>query len=70
MPMAHDRVVGFYEDPVDSFSRPVNVAESWAAYHFEVHARKCAYCHNSYEVYRNRENLCEVGHGLAQQISR
>ncbi|CAN9296463.1 unnamed protein product [Alternaria alternata] len=68
--MAHDRVVGFYEDPVDSFSRPVNVAESWAAYHFEVHARKCAYCHNSYEVYRNRENLCEVGHGLAQQIAR
>jgi len=65
-----ERVVGFYEDPVDSFSRPVNTAESWAAYHFEMHARKCAYCHNPYEVHRNHEQLCEVGHGLAQQVAR
>jgi hypothetical protein len=65
-----ERVVGFYEDPVDSFSRPVNTAESWAAYHFEMHARKCAYCHNPYEVHRNHEQLCEVGHSLAQQVAR
>jgi hypothetical protein len=65
-----ERVVGFYEDPVDSFSRPVNTAESWAAYHFEMHARKCAYCHNPYEVHRNHDQLCEVGHTLAQQVAR
>jgi hypothetical protein len=65
-----ERVVGFYEDPVLSFSRPVNTAESWAAYHFEMHARKCAYCHNPYEVHRNHEQLCDVGHRLAQEVAR
>ncbi|KNG50776.1 macro-like protein 1 [Stemphylium lycopersici] len=65
-----DRVVGFYEDPVQSFCRPVNTAESWAAYHFEMHARKCAHCHNPYEVHRNHEQLCDVGHGLAQDVAR
>jgi hypothetical protein len=63
-------VVGFYEDPVEGMSRPVNTAESWAAYHFEMHARKCAYCHNPYEVHRNREQLCDVGHRLAQEVTR
>jgi len=65
-----ERVVGFYEDPVLSFCRPVNTSESWAAYHFEMHARKCAYCHNPYEVHRNHEQLCDVGHRLAQEVAR
>ncbi|MBO1765149.1 hypothetical protein JQN64_28680, partial [Escherichia coli] len=65
-----DRVVGFYEDPVMSFCRPVNTSESWAAYHFEMHARKCAHCHNPYEVHRNHEQLCDVGHTLAQDVAR
>ncbi|KAL6172835.1 hypothetical protein ACJQWK_01979 [Exserohilum turcicum] len=65
-----ERVVGFYEDPVISFCRPVNTSESWAAYHFEMHARKCAHCHNPYEVHRNHEQLCDVGHGLAQDVAR
>ncbi|KAJ5028761.1 hypothetical protein J3E72DRAFT_306039 [Bipolaris maydis] len=65
-----ERVVGFYEDPVISFCRPVNTSESWAAYHFEMHARKCAHCHNAYEVHRNHERLCDVGHGLAQDVAR
>jgi hypothetical protein len=65
-----DRSVGFYQDPVEGVSRPVNTSESWAAYHFEMHARKCAYCHNPYEVHRSREQLCDVGHRLAQEVTR
>lgn len=62
--------VCFPKDPVASFSRPVNTTESWPAYHFEMHARKCAYCHNPYEVHRNHEQLCDVGHRLAQEVAR
>lgn len=65
-----ERMVGFHRDPVASFSRPVNTSESWPAYHFEMHARKCAYCHNPYEVHRNHEQLCDVGHRLAQEVAR
>lgn len=64
-----ERVV-FHQDPVEGVSRPVNASESWAAYHFETHARKCAYCHNPYEVHRSREQLCELGHRLAQEVAR
>jgi len=63
-----ERDDGFYEDPLAS--RPVDTAESWAAYHFERHARKCAWCYNPYEVHRNHEQLCDTGHGLAQQLAR
>jgi hypothetical protein len=56
------------KDPVQSVSRPVNNAESWALYNFEMHARKCAYCHDPYEVHRNHEQLCEHGHRLAQEV--
>ncbi|KAH7080625.1 hypothetical protein BKA63DRAFT_563300 [Paraphoma chrysanthemicola] len=62
--------VYFAKDPVESISRLVNPTESWAAYHFEMHARKCAYCHNPYEVHRRREQLCEAGHGMAQEVCR
>jgi len=65
-----ERIVGFHRDPVASVSRPVNPSESWPAYHFEMHARKCAYCHNPYQVHRNREQLCDVGHRLAQEVAR
>ena len=64
------RAVGFLPEPVTGVSRPVNTSESWAAYNFESHARKCAYCHNPYEVHRNHEQLCEVGHRLAQDVAR
>lgn len=63
------RVAGFHKDPVAGVSRPVNTAESWAAYHFETHAHKCAYCHNPSEVYQNHQQLCEVGHRLAQEVA-
>ncbi|KAH9876659.1 hypothetical protein J1614_003791 [Plenodomus biglobosus] len=69
-PAKKERVVGFHRDPVASVSRPVNTTESWPAYHFEMHARKCAYCHNPYEVHRNHEQLCDVGHRLAQDVAR
>ncbi|KAF2117235.1 hypothetical protein BDV96DRAFT_644663 [Lophiotrema nucula] len=65
-----ERVVGFLKDPVSKVSRPVNTAESWASYNFEMHARKCAYCHNPYEVHRAHEQLCDAGHRLAQEVVR
>jgi len=35
-----------------------------------MHARKCVYCHNPYEVHRNHEQLCDLGHRLAQEVTR
>ncbi|KAF1359215.1 hypothetical protein EJ07DRAFT_156127 [Lizonia empirigonia] len=64
-----ERVVEFMKDPVQSVSRPVNNTESWALYSFEMHARKCAYCHDPYEVHRSHEQLCEHGHRLAQEVA-
>ncbi|KAF1993857.1 hypothetical protein P154DRAFT_390396, partial [Amniculicola lignicola CBS 123094] len=65
-----DRAVGFLKDPVSAVSRPVNTAESWASYDFEMHARKCAYCCDPYEVHRAHGKLCDVGHRLAQEVAR
>jgi hypothetical protein len=64
------RAAAFEVDSAEQLSRPVNTAESWVCYHFEMHARKCAYCHNPYEVHRSREQLCDVGHCLAQEVAR
>jgi hypothetical protein len=63
-------VVGFEKDVVEGISRRMNHAEIWAACHFEMHARKCGYCHKLYEVDLNHEQLCDVGHRLAQEVSR
>ncbi|KAK3214644.1 hypothetical protein GRF29_19g841461 [Pseudopithomyces chartarum] len=64
-----ERNVGFMRDPVSAVSRPVNVEESWAVHHFETHAHNCVYCHNPYEVHRDHEQLCDVGHRLAQEVA-
>ncbi|KAF9729434.1 hypothetical protein PMIN06_005852 [Paraphaeosphaeria minitans] len=64
-----ERNVGFMRDPVSAVSRPLNTEESWAAHHFETHAQKCAYCRDPYEVHRNHEQLCEMGHRLAQDVA-
>lgn len=63
------RAVEFPKDPVQSVSRPVTNTESWALYDFEMHARKCAYCHDPYEVHRSHDQLCELGHRLAQDVA-
>jgi hypothetical protein len=59
----------FHKDPVSAVSRPASSEESWAAYDFETHAQKCAYCRDPYEVHRERAQLCEIGHRLAQQVA-
>jgi hypothetical protein len=61
--------VGFLPEPVTGVLRPINATESWAAYNFEHHARKCAYCCNPYEVHRAHHQLCDVGHRLAQDVA-
>ena len=62
--------VGFLEEPVSGVSRPVDADESWATYEFEAHARRCAYCYDPYHVYKARDQLCAVGHHLAQAVAR
>ncbi|KAF2026574.1 hypothetical protein EK21DRAFT_73950 [Setomelanomma holmii] len=70
LPSPKKERVFFARDPVEGVSRPVNTTESWAAYHFETHAQKCAFCHNPYEVHRKHEQLCDVGHRLAQEVTK
>ncbi len=66
---APERTVGFPPSPVTGISRPLDTAESWALYHFEVHARGCDSCANPYEVHRSGRQLCTVGHKLAQEVA-
>jgi hypothetical protein len=65
----HSEKDKFMIDPVESISRPVSNAESWAVYDFEMHARQCAYCHDPYDVHRNHDQLCEHGYRLAQEVA-
>lgn len=64
------RSVGFTKDPVETVSRPVNNTECWALYNFEMHARKCTYCHDPYSVHRSHNRLCKYGHRLAGDVAR
>ncbi|EOD51027.1 hypothetical protein GTA08_BOTSDO01840 [Neofusicoccum parvum] len=64
-----ERVVGFVKGEVTGVSRPANIAESWALYDFEMHARICAACRNPYDVHRSGRQLCDEGHRLAQQVA-
>ncbi|KAF4541951.1 Macro domain containing protein 1 [Lasiodiplodia theobromae] len=64
-----ERVVGFVKGEVTGISRPANIAESWALYDFEMHARACAECRNPYDVHRSGRQLCDEGHRLAQQVA-
>ncbi|KAL0261356.1 hypothetical protein SLS55_002786 [Diplodia seriata] len=65
-----ERVVGFAKDVVTGISRPANIAESWALYDFEMHARVCAECRNPYDVHRSGRQLCDEGHRLAQLVAQ
>lgn len=65
-----ERVVGFVKGEVTGVSRPANIAESWALYDFEMHARICTACRNPYDVHRAGRQLCDEGHRLAQQVAR
>ncbi|KAF2091492.1 hypothetical protein K490DRAFT_31759 [Saccharata proteae CBS 121410] len=68
IPKPH-RCVGFAPDLVTGITRPANIPESWALYDFEMHARKCAACHDPYEVHRAGRQLCDIGHELAQKVA-
>ncbi|KAK8152566.1 hypothetical protein IWX90DRAFT_393607 [Phyllosticta citrichinensis] len=68
--MATKRVVGFVQGEVTGVTRPANIAESWALYDFEMHARNCSSCRNSYAVHRSGKQLCDQGHSLAQAVAK
>ncbi|PSN75118.1 hypothetical protein BS50DRAFT_480683 [Corynespora cassiicola Philippines] len=65
-----ERCVGFMRDPVSAVSRPLTTDEAWALHDFEMHARKCAYCNDPYEVHRSHNRLCDMGHSYAQDVAR
>ncbi|KAK4506834.1 hypothetical protein PRZ48_000567 [Zasmidium cellare] len=50
-------------------SRPLSSTEAWSLYYFEHHARHCPTCYQPLEVYRRGDRLCDVGHGLAQDVA-
>lgn len=61
--------VSFAPKEDDKLSRPLTSTEAWSLYYFETHARHCSQCYNPLEVYRRGHRLCEVGHGLAQDVA-
>ncbi|KAK8210436.1 hypothetical protein IWZ01DRAFT_279174 [Phyllosticta capitalensis] len=69
-PKATKRVVGFVQGEVTGVTRPANIAESWALYDFEMHARSCSSCRNPYAVHRAGNQLCDQGHELAQAVAK
>ncbi|PSN61897.1 hypothetical protein BS50DRAFT_148013 [Corynespora cassiicola Philippines] len=62
--------VGFMRDPVTVVSRPLNTNEFWAIHDFEMHARKCTYCNDPYEVFKSHNRLCDTGHGFAKDAAK
>ncbi|CAK3887234.1 Hypothetical predicted protein [Lecanosticta acicola] len=61
--------VSFAPKADDKLSRPLTSTEAWSLYYFENHARHCPDCYNPHEVYRRTGRLCEIGHGLAQDVA-
>ncbi|KAF1981993.1 hypothetical protein K402DRAFT_415220 [Aulographum hederae CBS 113979] len=64
-----DKSVNFHSSPVTSVSRPVSTEEHWAIWYFEDHAARCDQCRNPYIVHKTGRRLCDVGHGLAQDVA-
>ncbi|KAK4635142.1 hypothetical protein CLAFUW4_01162 [Fulvia fulva] len=63
------KAVRFAPRSEDRASRPLTSTEAWSLYHFESHARHCPACYCPLEVYRRGEQLCPIGHGLAQDVA-
>ncbi|KAK8246593.1 hypothetical protein HDK90DRAFT_15162 [Phyllosticta capitalensis] len=60
----------FVRDEVAGITRPANIAESWALYDFEMHARNCSSCRNPEVVHRAGYQLCDQGSAFARAISK
>lgn len=63
------KAVRFAPSSGNAYSRPLSSVEAWSLYHFENHARHCASCFNPLEVTQRGGQLCDVGHGLAQDVA-
>jgi hypothetical protein len=62
--------VGFAEEVVTGYSRPVTNDEHWTLFYFEEHAVHCRRCRDPYMVHRSGRRLCDKGHGLAINVAR
>lgn len=63
------KAVRFAPRSNNAISRPLSTIEAWSLYHFENHARHCAACYNPLEVVQRGGQLCDAGHGLAQDVA-
>lgn len=62
--------VGFADEVVTGYSRPVTNDEHWTLYYFEDHAANCSQCHDPYRVHKSGNRLCDKGHELAINVAR
>ncbi|CZT22937.1 uncharacterized protein RCC_08645 [Ramularia collo-cygni] len=63
------KAVRFAPSSGNAISRPLTTIEAWSLYHFENHARHCASCYNPLQVVQRGGQLCDIGHGLAQDVA-
>lgn len=63
------KAVRFAPSSGNAISRPLSSVEAWSLYHFENHARHCSACYYPLEVIRRGGQLCDTGHGLAQDVA-
>lgn len=63
------KAVRFAPSSGNAISRPLSTIEAWSLYHFENHARHCSACYHPLEVVQRGGQLCDVGHGLAQDVA-
>lgn len=68
-PPSSPKAVRFAPSSGNAISRPLSTTEAWSLYHFENHARHCSLCYNPLEVVQRGGQLCEIGHGLAQDVA-
>lgn len=64
------RAVRFPERQFSSYSRPLNLEEKRAARDYETHAVQCTHCRGIYKIQPDYQQTCDVGHSLAQELTR
>ena len=62
--------MGFAEEIVTGYSRPLSSDEHWTLYYFEEHALQCSQCFEPLRVHKTGGQLCDEGHDLAIAVAR
>ena len=62
--------VGFADEVVTGYSRPLSNSEHWTLYFFEEHAGNCDQCADPLRIHKSGRQLCEKGHEHAVEVAR